>query len=322
MSLLSIKNMSVTYSPKAAAVRAVDNVSLEIQEKTSWGIVGESGSGKTTLVSALMRLIPENRAAVTGEAVLDGVNILALPDKELRAIRWVQMSMVFQKSMNAFSPVHRVGAFMQDIYHVHKPEVSRASGRKRVEELLELVNLPKRVYTLYPHELSGGMMQRASIALSLLFNPKLLILDEATTALDVVTQSQVLKEIEELEHRMGIARIMITHDISVVASSCENVAVLYAGRLLEAGKVDDVLVTPKHPYTQGLLESFPDENDKNEPLHSIGGSMPDLSNLPAGCVFAPRCKYKKPICESKRPVPTFEPNGRMVCCHLVGGDES
>lgn len=320
MTLLSIDNLSVTYKSNDKSVKALDSFTLDINEGESWGIVGESGSGKTTLIMALMRLLPKGRANVTGKALLEGKELISMSDEDLRKIRWQEMSLVFQKSMNALSPVHKIGVFMGDIYKVHKPDATSKDIRKRIEYLLELVNLPPRIFDLYPHELSGGMMQRVSIALSLLFDPKLLIMDEATTALDVVTQTQILEEILELEKKTGITRIMITHDISVVASSCKNVAVLYAGRLLEAGKVEDVLVNPQHFYTKGLLGSFPSFNsDASEPLHSIRGNLPDLSNPPEGCIFSPRCESRGEFCHCVRPTMSRLDNGSIVYCHKVGG---
>ena len=257
MALLSLRDVSVTYHAGGKDVHAVNHVSLEVERGESLGIVGESGSGKTTLIMAVLRLLPPGRAAVTGQALLDGRDIFQMSPQDLAAVRWEDMAVVFQKAMNALSPVHRIGRFLSDIYLRHRPKATRAEAKEAVIGMLELVNLPPRVFQLYPHELSGGMMQRVSIAMSLLFHPKLLIMDEATTALDVVTQNQILEEIVQLEEKMGSTRIMITHDISVVAGACKNVAVLYAGSLLESGPAEEVLVEPLHPYTQGLVDSFP-----------------------------------------------------------------
>lgn len=321
MTLLSIKDLSVTYHSGGKRVRAVDKFSLDIEQGESWGIVGESGSGKTSLIMAFLRLLPKDITEVEGEVYLDGVELMGLTEKELSKLRWQELSLVFQKSMNALSPVHKIGEFMSDIYKNHKPKSSRQEVRDRIEELLALVNLPKQVFNMYPHELSGGMMQRVSIALSLMFNPKLIILDEATTALDVVTQTQVLEEIMELEKKLGLTRIMITHDISVVASTCKNIAVLYAGRLLEAGPVEEVLVNPMHSYTKGLINSFPSFGEQHEPLQSIGGFLPDLSNPPEGCIFSPRCKNGMEICRMKVPLLAKRGNNRYSACHFHGGDD-
>ena len=204
MALLSIKDMSVTYHSGGKDVHAINHVSLNVEKGESLGIVGESGSGKTTLIMAILRLLPPGRASVTGEALLDGRDLLQMSTQELSTVRWEEMAIVFQKAMNALSPVHRIGKFLSDIYLRHRSGASRAEAKKVVIEMLEMVNLPPRVFNLYPHELSGGMMQRVSIAMSLMFNPKLLIMDEATTALDVVTQNQILEEIIQLEKQMGI----------------------------------------------------------------------------------------------------------------------
>lgn len=323
MALLSIKDLSVTYHSAGRQVKALRGITFDINEGESIGIVGESGSGKTTLIMAILRLLPKGCAEVKGEAILNGKELLSLSEKELSKMRWEEMALVFQKSMNALSPVHKIGAFMSDIYRVHKPEESKQAVRKRIEKLLSLVNLPARVYDLYPHELSGGMMQRVSIALSLMFNPKLLILDEATTALDVVTQTQILEEIVALEEKLGITRMMITHDISVVASTCKNVAVLYAGCLMETGAVKDVLVEPFHPYTQGLIKSFPVcDGETHEPLRSIGGSLPDLAAPPPGCVFAPRCHKAEDICRQLMPELKEYGRGRFAACHFAGGESN
>lgn len=323
MALLSVKNLSVTYQSGGRQVKALNNLNLEINEGESLGIVGESGSGKTTFIMAVLRLLPKGSAKVTGKAFLNEKELLSLSEEELSKMRWEEMALVFQKSMNALSPVHKIGIFMSDIYRIHKPEVSKNDARKRIEELLELVNLPARIYDLYPHELSGGMMQRVSIALSLMFNPKLLILDEATTALDVVTQTQILEEILDLEKKLGITRMMITHDISVVASTCKNVAVLYAGCLLETGLTEDVLVEPLHPYTQGLINSFPVfDNGTHQPLQSIGGSLPDLSSPPTGCIFAPRCSKAADICRQSMPELKKFGQGRFAACHFAGGEDN
>lgn len=313
MSLLEINNVSISYITPVKTVYAVQDVSLTVDEQDSVGIVGESGSGKSTLAMGILRLLPENIIRTEGQALLNGQDILSMDDKTLRAVRWKEMAVVFQKSMNALSPVHRIGAQMEDIYRVHYPNEPKDAIRRRIYELLETVNLNERVYMSYPHELSGGMMQRVSIALALIFKPKLLIMDEATTALDVVTQTQILNEIMELEKTLKIARIMITHDMSVVASTCKKVVVMYAGRIMEQGNVEDVLVNPAHPYTQGLMNSFPSFTGEKTNLRGIPGSLPDMSIKPTGCVFADRCPYAEDRCRSSLP-PLTEYKGRKAAC--------
>ncbi|MCI9293304.1 MAG: ABC transporter ATP-binding protein [Erysipelotrichaceae bacterium] len=319
MHLLDLKNVNITYHTNDKKVRAVRNVSLSVDEQESVGIVGESGSGKSTLVMGILRLLPENIVETSGEALLEGKDIFKMSQQELHDCRWTTMSVIFQKSMNSLSPVHRIGKQMEDIYRVHYPNESSENIKKRIYELLKIVNLSDRVYMSYPHELSGGMMQRVAIALSLIFQPKLLIMDEATTALDVVTQSQILNEIMELEKKMKISRIMITHDVSVVASTCKRVVVMYAGELMEQGDVKDVLLHPKHPYTQGLLRSFPSFKGARENLKGIEGNLPDLSLPLEGCVFADRCPHATKHCLKEKPKEIETGNRWSVRCHLLEG---
>lgn len=322
MALLELKNVNVRYIMKDKKVHACQHVSLEIEEQDSIGIVGESGSGKSTLASAVLRLLPQRITQVDGEILYNGKDLLKLTKDEMDALRWTDLSIVFQKSMSALSPVHKVGAQMEDVYRVHFPNAEKEEIKRRVYELFKVVNLSDRVYELYPHELSGGMMQRVSIALSLLHNPRLLVLDEATTALDVVTQSQILREIMSLEQNLNVTRIMITHDVSVVASTCKKIAVMYAGRLMESGETKDVLVNPQHPYTQGLLKSFPSFKGAKNDLRGIPGSLPDLSQEIPGCVFAPRCPFATEKCRTVEPeLKTVNGKGNWkVACHKVGGE--
>lgn len=319
MSLLELKNVNVNYVLKDKKIFACQHVSLEIEERDSIGIVGESGSGKSTLANAILRLLPKRITAVDGEILFEGKDLLKMNNNELNDLRWKEISVVFQKSMNALSPVHKVGKQIEDVYRIHEPKATKEEIRTRVYDLFKIVNLSDRVYELYPHELSGGMMQRVSIALALLHNPKLLVLDEATTALDVVTQSQILHEIMNLEQSMNLTRIMITHDVSVVASTCKKVAVMYAGCMMETGLVEDVLINPKHPYTQGLLKSFPSFKGEKNDLRGIPGSLPDLSKEIQGCVFAERCPYADDHCREVKPEFKTVEGCWKVACHKAGG---
>ncbi|MBO4235236.1 MAG: ABC transporter ATP-binding protein [Firmicutes bacterium] len=321
MSLLELKNVNINYKTPLKTVYAVQDASLIVEEQESVGIVGESGSGKSTLAMGILRLLPDNIIEVNGEALMNGRDLLSMEEKELQEVRWKEVSVVFQKSMNALSPVHKIGAQMEDIYRVHYPNEDKQVIKDRIMELLNLVNLSDRVYYSYPHELSGGMMQRVAIALALIFEPKLLIMDEATTALDVVTQTQILNEIIELEKKIKIARIMITHDMSVVSSTCKKVVVMYAGRIMEHGLVEDVLVNPQHPYTQGLMRSFPSFTGEKTNLRGIEGNLPDMSILPTGCVFADRCPYADDRCKSEIPS-LFDkgPEWKVACFRLEGGE--
>ena len=326
MALLSIENAAVTYNNDDRPVFAVRDVSFDVEAGRSVGIVGESGSGKSTLIHAVLRILNPKTTNVTGRITFDGEDILTMNEDRLAKLRWNELAVVFQKSMNALSPVHRVGSFMTDVYRVHEPGATKSQAMARVTELLGMVNLPPRVATLYPHELSGGMMQRVSIALSLLHDPRLLILDEATTALDVITQTQILGELKQLEQKLNLTCIMVTHDMSVVASACEEAAILYGGKLVEFGPVITTLVTPAHPYTKCLLESFPDMViDAGKQLQSIPGSLPDMRKPPGGCIFAPRCPKAMVICASIPPVNIQVGERHYAACHLLaregGSDE-
>lgn len=319
--ILTVKDLNVTYINKTRRVMAVRRASFSIDKGDSLGIVGESGSGKSTLAMALLRLHPKS-TEITGEALFDGKDLLSISEAEMNELRWMKLAVVFQKAMNALSPVHRISTQIEDIYRVHCPNASGEEIQERAMELLKLVNLPPRVYRLYPHEMSGGMLQRVAIAISLLHHPQLLIFDEATTALDVVTQGQILREILEMEKTLETTRIMITHDMSVVATTCNKVAVMYAGELMEFGMVKDVLTRPRHPYTQGLQDSFPSLKGENPKLLSIPGFLPDLSKDIPGCVFAPRCAHATERCRREKPPMTKTSEAGQAACWLCVGDEN
>lgn len=320
--LLDVRDLNVTYLARGKRVHAVRDASFKIMPGDSIGIVGESGSGKSTMAMAVLRLLNPKTTEITGEAVFDGeTDLLKVTDAQMNALRWTDIAIVFQKAMNALSPVHRISEQVEDIYRVHEPKATKEEIRERMTELLRLVNLPDRVYRLYPHEMSGGMLQRMAIAISLLHNPRLLVFDEATTALDVVTQGQILAEVSQLEKTLHTTRIMITHDMSVVAASCSKVAVMYAGELMEVGTVHEVLKDPRHPYTQGLLGSFPSLRGDVAELKSIPGFLPDLAQEQPGCVFAPRCARACARCHEQRPATTTLDGGRTVRCWLYAEPE-
>ena len=280
--VLNVQKINITYRNKHKSVYAVKDISFMLNQGDSLGIVGESGSGKSTLAMGLLKLLPARSTAITGCVEFDKKNLLELTDRQYNELRWKEISVVFQKSMNALSPVHRISVQIEDIYRVHYPDTPS---------------------------------QSISIAISLLFSPKLLILDEATTALDTVTQGQILDEIVKLETEMNMTRIMITHDISVVSQSCNKVGIMYAGELMEIGATETVLKYPKHPYTKALIESFPSLYGEKKPLKSIEGFIPDLSQQYKGCIFAPRCKNAMDICKSHKPQKTEFKDGD-VYCHL------
>lgn len=314
MSLLHLENLNVINHGSQNEVHAVRDVNLTLRSETAYGVVGESGSGKSTLAHAILRLLPKG-AEVTGEILFDGTELTALSEQAFNRLRWTELAVVFQGAMNNFSPVHRIGQQLTDIYKVHRPHESKHVIRERILDLLARVNLRADVYRSYPHELSGGMMQRVSIASALMFHPKLLILDEATTALDVVTERKILDEIMALEKEEHLSRLTITHDISVVATSCERMIVMYGGFVVEEGAVQNVLQVPRHPYTRGLIDSFPSLENRSEEITGIPGTLPDLSQPIPGCPFAPRCPYATDLCRTQRP-PLITTEDGSVLCHF------
>lgn len=313
MAVLEVKNLTVRYETNGKSVLACDGVDLTAEAQDSIGIVGESGSGKSTLAMCILGLLPKASTHISGEIGFAGKNLVGLSEAEYAQIRWKELSAVFQKSMTSLSPVHKVLRQMSDIYRIHVPAATAAECRETAVRLLEKVNLPPRVCDLYPHQLSGGMLQRVSIALCLMFSPALIILDEATTALDVVTEGQILREIVRLQEAEHVTRLMITHNMAVVSSSCKKVAVMYAGRIVETGLTVDVLKRPQHPYTQGLLRSFPSFTGDKSSLRGIPGSLPDLSAPAPGCIFAPRCPRACERCRQERPLLTATGTGQVAC---------
>ncbi len=301
MALLEISDLNIRYLLKGRESLACDRVELCVEQGDSVGIIGESGSGKSTLALGLLGLLPKDITRAEGKILFQNENLLELDDAARAKTRWKALSAVFQKSMNTLSPVHKIGRQIEGIYRVHVPDAKPADCRALAKELFEKVNLPESVYNLYPHQLSGGMIQRVSIALSLMFHPSLIVFDEATTALDVVTEGQILREIVRLQESEEMTFLMITHNIGVVSSSCKKVAVLYAGRIMETGLTVDILRRPRHPYTQGLLRSFPSFTGEKSSLRGITGNLPDLSEPHAGCIFAPRCARARENCRIERP---------------------
>lgn len=319
--VLALENVSVTYKNKEKRVYAVRNASLTIDKGDSLGIVGESGSGKSTLAMAVLRLLSPAGTEISGKAIfLEKDDLLSITQKEMNQLRWVKIAVVFQKAMNALSPVHRIATMIEDIYRVHEPKASSEEIKEVAVRLFKLVYLPERVYRLYPHEMSGGMLQRVAIAISLLHSPQLLIFDEATTALDVITQGQILDEIVNMEKVLETTRIMITHDMSVVASTCNKIAVMYAGEIVELGMVETIMTKPLHPYTDALLKAFPALKGETKKMVSIPGHLPDLSKQITGCVFAPRCPYAGRRCHVEKPqLKTVEDGGQVACFLHDGG---
>ncbi len=304
MPVLEINELNVDYRVGTGVVRAVDRVSFSVEYGQNLGLLGESGCGKTTVAQAIMGSLPAN-ASVTGEILLEGQNLLSMDPRDHRTKQWKDFSMIFQGSMNALNPVFKIGSQLADAYRTHIP-ASKDEARKRIEEILELVRLDKKLVHSYPHELSGGMKQRAVIAMSLLCNPKLVIADEPTTALDLITQDQILDEIKELQRKLKFSMLFISHDVSILAETCQKLCVMYAGRIFENGDVVSVLKDTRNPYTKLLLSSVLPLHTKAQQLVAIRGTPPDMSSAEfQGCRFRARCPYAQSVCE-------VEPNLREI----------
>ncbi len=326
MALLEIQDIAIHYKIKTGWVRAVDGVSLRLNNGETLGLVGESACGKTTLAYGVSQLLPSNAYIKGGRILFNNRNLLQMtmePDGRLREyepklnkIRWKEISMVFQGAMNALNPVHPVGDQIIEAITFHE-SVTKMQARRRVEDLYELVGVPKDRIDNYPHEYSGGMKQRAMIAMALALNPKLVIADEPTTALDVITQSKILGKVRELQINLDMAMIIITHDVSVVAKTAGRIAVMYAGLIAEIGTTKQVFKQTAHPYTSGLLGSFPSVTGKLRRLSTIKGNPPSLVNPPTGCRFHPRCPFVKDVCKSEKPSAVVLDKGHAAFCHFA-----
>jgi peptide/nickel transport system ATP-binding protein len=312
--LLEVEDLRAYFSLEGATVHAVDGVSFRLEQGEALGIAGESGCGKTTTALSLVRLLPPNARIESGSIRYYGIDLVPKSDNALRRYRWREISIVFQGAMNALNPVHRVRDQIAEPLR-ERLNVSEGAARKRAGELLELVGIPKKRGIAYPHELSGGMRQRAMIAMALACDPAIVIGDEPTTALDVMVQAHILERLEDLRRKLGLSLILITHDLSVIAETCDKVLIMYAGRVAEEGLVDEVFRRPRHPYTQKLLSSFPSIRTDRRTLDVIPGAPPDLREPPPGCRFAPRCPMAMAVCsEVVPPEATFD--GVRVACHL------
>ena len=316
MSLLEIRNLTLHYGTAKGMVQAVDKVSLSLDRGESVGLVGESGCGKSSVAMAIMKLMAPNAVIVGGEILFKGENILLKDDEEIRGIRWKEISMVFQAAMNALNPVISVGDQIIEAIQAHN-EVSESEAWEKVKELYTLVGLDPGRGKSYPHEYSGGMKQRAIIAMSLACSPDLIIADEPTTALDVIMQDQIIQEIVALQDRSDMAMIYISHDISVIAETCGKTGVMYAGKIVEYADTDSLFYDTLHPYTKALLSSYPSIKGEVKRLNPIPGEPPNLLNPPAGCRFYPRCPARQAICESQEPEYLEVRDGHFAACHFV-----
>ena len=316
--VLSVRDLAVRFRTNEGVVKAADGVSFDVGEGEVLAVVGESGSGKTVTALSVLKLLPAN-AQVTGQVVFRGQDVLSLREEEVRRMRGSRIAMVFQDALAALNPLHRVGNQVAEAILVHHPKRKKREVHERVVELLDLVGIPnpRARARQYPHELSGGMRQRAMIAMAIANDPDVLIADEPTTALDVTTQAQVLELLEEIQARTRSAIVLITHDLGVVAGLADRVLVMYAGKAVEVGAVDDVFYRPRHPYTVGLLSSLPRLDQPDRRLYRIPGQPPSLIHLPTGCAFHPRCSYARlpEPCSTDRPDlrPIDSPDHRAAC---------
>lgn len=314
--VLDIKNLVVRYETEEANVHAVNGIDLSIQKRHTLGLVGETGAGKTTTALSILNLVPNPPGVIEeGSIELEGVDVLKLSQEELEKVRGNDVAMIFQDPMTALNPVMTVGDQIAESIELHQ-DVTKDEAYEKAKEMLRLVGIPDTRAGDYPHQFSGGMKQRVVIAIALACSPKLLIADEPTTALDVTIQAQVLALMKDLIVNEDMAMLLITHDLGVVAEVCEDVAVMYAGRIIEVGTADDIFNHTMHPYTEGLFDSLPNLKERGEELIPIKGLMPDPTNLPPGCAFAPRCPYAVDACSEKIPIltPTVGSAEHRVAC--------
>lgn len=316
MAILKVENLKMYYETVRGYVKAVDDISFDVDTRESLGLAGESGCGKTSAALTIMRLLPYNGKIVEGSITFDGNDIVKMGKKQLRKeIRWRKISMIFQGAMNALHPIYTIGHQITEAINEHE-NVSKKEALERAGKLLELVGIEPEKIDRYPHELSGGMKQRAVTAMALACNPDLVIADEPTTALDVIVQAQVLKVMKELQSRLDLSWVLITHDLSMITETCSRVAIMYAGKIVESGDVGRMFKEPLHPYTQKLITAFPSVLGPKMELSSIPGFPPDLLKPPRGCRFHPRCPHATEVCGTKEPISVEESKNHYVACHL------
>ena len=317
---LSVKNIEVVYTSSGEIVQAVNHVSFEVAKGETLGLVGETGAGKTTIAKAILRILPNPPAIFKGgQIVLDGEDLVKLSEEEMLKIRGNKIAMIFQDPMTALNPLMTIGDQILEVLMLHN-DYSKAEGQKRVGEMLEMVGIPGERYVEFPHQFSGGMKQRVVIAMALACNPELLLADEPTTALDVTIQAQVLQMINDLKRKFNTSMILITHDLGVVAQTCDNVAVVYAGEIVEYAEKVELFDHPAHPYTLGLFGALPAMSENSDRLEPIAGMPPDPTNLPPGCSFHPRCPHATKACEGDIPYTEIAP-GHFCRCRMMKKQE-
>ena len=313
--LLSVSNLNVSYNTYEGRVRAVRGIDLDLEAGQTLGLVGESGAGKTTTALSIMQLVPNPPGHIDdGKVLFEGRDLCTLPEKELMKVRGNRISMIFQNPMTSLNPVVTVGVQISEVLRAHR-NLSEAEAMKEAQKMLETVQIPSERFREYPHEFSGGMRQRVGIAIALACNPKMIIADEPTTALDVTIQAQVIDLMRELREEFSTAMLLITHDLGIVGETCDRVAVMYAGEIVEEGSLEQIFSKPLHPYTIGLFNCIPDIEEDASNIHPIAGLTPDPLDLPEGCCFHPRCGEAKEICKNTRPGGFYNENGHRVLCH-------
>ncbi|MEA2039124.1 MAG: ABC transporter ATP-binding protein [Thermodesulfobacteriota bacterium] len=318
MALLEVENLSVGYNTRNGYLKAVERVSFDLEEGKSLGFVGESGCGKTTIGAALMGLLPPNGSVREGRIIFEGTNLIEIPEGEMRKIRWGKIAMIFQAAMNALNPVHRVDNQIAEAILTHHPELGKEEALRQVKGLFQTVGIPEMRMRDYPHQYSGGMKQRAIIAMALACRPKLIIADEPTTALDVIVQDQILDETKILQKEFNVSMLFISHDISIVADVCSHIAVMYAGQIVEYGHREAVFNSPAHPYTKALISSYPTLTGKKSHLIPIPGETPNLIHPPPGCRFCERCTEAGSSCKAEPPLLVEIDPGHKALCHSCG----
>lgn len=314
---LSVEDLVVEYTSDGDIVHAVNGVSFHLDRGKTLGLVGETGAGKTTIAKAIMRILQEPPASIrSGKVVLDGVDLLQLSKKEMYGIRGKKISMIFQDPMTSLNPVHKIGEQIREVVSIHNPEMSHAQSKQQSIEMLERVGIPAERYDEYPHQFSGGMKQRVVIAMALACNPELLLADEPTSALDVTIQAEVLAMIKKLRDEYDTAMVMITHDLGIVAQVCDDVAIVYAGQILEYGSKEEIYTYRYHPYTVGLFGAIPQLDVRVNRLSAIKGLPPDPTELPEGCHFHPRCPFATEECKcGEIPFMEVRPGHFCRCLH-------
>jgi peptide/nickel transport system ATP-binding protein len=318
--VLEVKNLTMHYATRKGQVHAVDDVNFAVPRGHSLGLVGESGCGKTSIAICLLRLLPENAKIIGGEILLNGTDVLALSETELLKFRWRRISMVFQAAMNSLNPVYTIQDQILEAMREHMDHLSDEEMLDRIDKLFGLVGLDPAFKDQYPHQYSGGMRQRAVIAMALSCDPDIIIADEPTTALDVIVQDAILKQVREIQDELNMAMIYISHDIAVIAEVSDYVGVMYAGRMAELASTEAVFHRPLHPYTMGLMSAFPSIVGEKTELTTLPGEPPDLLNPPPGCRFHPRCPYATEVCRQEVPEFKYHAEGHLAACWHPGGE--